>query len=213
MNADTITAWEETTADYIQSFYDDVSNARDVGADNVVTTITLTKQTPVSRRLLWGRSLQSSSGKVQLTYNQELSFNQQNKQVTNADVASGPFDTSSRRTEYVVELRNSDDKGLSQVVTAEEVVVPATKSTSSSGLSTAAIAGIAVGGAVVLMLLMCAISKWVAYRSNKLNGYVGDVEDAPPTTIKTGHDDVSTMDGYSRVRSSRESLAGYGDQR
>lgn len=213
MNADSIAAWEKTTTEYIESFYDDVSNAREVGASNVVTTISMTNQAPVTRRLLWGRSLQSSGGQVQLTYNQELSFTAQNDKVTSADVAAGPFDTSSRRTEYVVTLRNSGDDGLSKVVSAEEVVVPETKSTSSSGLSTGAIAGIAVGGAIVLMLLMWAISKWVLYRSNKLSGYIGDVEDAPPTSIKTGPDDVSTMDGYSKVRSSRESLAGYGDQR
>ncbi|KAI2501471.1 hypothetical protein MHU86_12986 [Fragilaria crotonensis] len=212
LNADSIAAWEKTTTEYIESFYDDVSNARDVGASNVVTTISLTNQATVTRRLLWGRSLQSSGGQVQLTYNQELSFTAQNDKVTSADVAAGPFDTSSRRTEYVVTLRNSGDEGLSKVVSAEEVVVPETKSTSSSGLSTGAIAGIAVGGAIVLMLLMWAISKWVLYRSNKLSGYIGDVEDAPPTSIKTGPDDVSTMDGYSKVRSSRESLAGYGDQ-
>ena len=76
---------------------------------------------------------------------------------------------------------------------------------SSSALSSCAIIGTAVGVVVVPVLLMCGVSMcWVLYRSNKQSEYVaGDDKDAPPTSIRAGQqeDDVSTMDGYSKVRS------------
>ena len=216
MSAEAVTAWEASTKEYIETFYSDPTNTKAVSAQDVTTDLTVTSLGPPSRRFLMGRFLQTSSDQVQVTYSQLLNFNPTVSKVDVEKVASYPFDSGSRLVEYLAVLQNSGNSALAKVTKVSEVTIPVTPNKgggSSSALSTGAIIGIAVGGAVVLVILMCAISKWVLYRSSKHSGYVGDVEDAPPTSIRAGQDDVSTMDGYSKVRSSRESLAGYGDQR
>ena len=214
MNTEAVTAWQDTTREFIEEFYADPSNSKKVSVSDVVTTLTVRDLRPPSRRFLVERFLQSGS-ELLVEYDQLLAFNPTVGTTADVDaLASTPFDSSDDRFAYVTMLQNSGNGVLAKVTAASEVTVPETpKSSGGGGLSVGAIAGIAVGGAVVLMLVMWAISRWVLNRSNKHNGYVGDVEDAPPTSIRTGQDDVSTMDGYSKVRSSRESLAGYGDQR
>jgi len=115
LGSSSIAKWEDVTQRCIEDFYSQPQNFRI--ASNVATTITLVDQKSSSRRarVLVRRILQSSSGSVVVSYDQELTFTKGTSSTTVDDVASGPFDTIASRNEYVSQLSGSDSKELQQV--------------------------------------------------------------------------------------------------
>jgi hypothetical protein len=212
MSDASIKLWEDTTERYFEDFYSDSGNSRLTGASNVRTRVSVTGQSkPNAVRHLLGRVLQLDEA-VEITYTQEIAFSPRNSQVVSEDIAAGPFDTTDRRTEYVKTLRSSGDDSFAALTTASEVLFPS-KPDPNGFFTTPVIIGIAVGGGCVLLFLIFIFSLWVKHRSKSHEMYIGAADDAPPTQIGAGQDDVSTLVDPVRHKNSKESLAGYGDQR
>jgi hypothetical protein len=205
--------WQDNSETWCLDFYRN-TDPQATGADDVTKcTFTLTSQDPPhsGRRLSPLRRILQSSSDTTITYSQELSYRQTNSETTPETVASSPFITEELRKGYVDALQQTNDPAFQSISSVSAVTAPEGAGGDSGGLPTAAIAGIAVGGAVGLMLLL-GLGYMMCKGSSNPSGYFGDVGDAPPKSISAGPDEVSTLAGPSKVTGAGE-LTDYGDQR
>lgn len=175
------------------------------------------------------RSTKVESQGLQLTYDQELQWIETVTSYTPQVLAGLPYNYNPTNQKLASILKSSvngfenvgsplttPDFPAAPTTAPTPAPVPAPSGGSSSPLSTGAIVGIAVAGAVGLPLLCYGLYLLCGPGSDKdstrpggSTGYVS-AGSAPPSKVTTSRDDVSAMD-YPRVED-RESMADYQDQ-
>ena len=204
LQGNSILAWENTTARYIESFF---QREPSFGVSDVTAEIVLTGQSGGGRR----RRLQQS---VTLVFTETVSYRATNPNLDPTVVLEEPFFLSSRRFDYVRDLRATGDPAFQSVTSTQPLMQPVPPA-EDEGLSTIIIVIIVVCG-VVALCLVAAILYFVYRRQSPHKGYRADVDDGVPATSvpKDGGEDVSTLDpDKTGGGPPTESLGGYGDQR
>jgi hypothetical protein len=214
--------WERTTSQYVYDFYD----VNIVGVANVTAVFDVTTQNPpFTARRLRGSGRQLQTQLLTLTFNQQVTFRTDDTSVTAENVIMAPFIKAESRAVYVQTLKATGNAAFENIQSSSQISFP---EGGDEGLGLGAIIGIAVGGAVGLLLLLCVLYYYCRGNNSKEggsnNGYTSGVSgDAPVATVKgrmhamsdeiSNLDDPTTAENKFSSRNESPHGGGYGDQR
>jgi hypothetical protein len=218
-SVDTQVVWQEDTALFSSSH---IFNEGQGQVASFETTYTVTDHLISTRRRIqkrglteWlspSRYLQSDEDFVTVIFTQLMSYEViGGSAVTPESLATAPFASDTQRASFVSFLELSADPTLEKVSDVTEVEItssptaplapsaptaaPSGDDSSSSGLSTGIIIGIACGGGTILLLII-----GLVYFMYCRNGASPDSKDDPPMNVLVKDDEVSTLAGPQTVQ-------------
>lgn len=203
LSSESIELWQSTTSEHVKAFYESDTT---VGVVDVASRFTITAQDPPAGRRMLRRGLQEQ---VTLTYTEDIAYRAVNPDVEAKQVVEEPFIRASFRQQYVALLMATDDPAFASLNSVSNVRFPPEDTGGGGGMSVGAIIGIAVGSVAGFLLLLGG-AYYMRNKSQQRKGYFSGVGETPPTSIKAGADEVSTL--AEPAKSGGQSLAGYGDQ-
>jgi hypothetical protein len=211
LNNASFQVWSKALEDWYADFYDDHPGK---GISEVSSIITFVSQDPPGtqrRGLGEARNLQNQE--LKMVYDQTISF--QNSSDSNLDaggVITEPLASESDQKQFAERLKATGNNAFADITSVSGVSQEGQgQAQADDGLSTAAIVGIAVGGAAGLVLLGGA-GYWATHSGD--GGYEKNIGDHPPSSLQLGGgDDVSTLNDPTKSLRAADSAGGYGDQR
>jgi hypothetical protein len=202
--------------------YANLATESGVEGSSFGTVVTVQSALPDAPKQL-RRQLQLS---VTVTYQQDFEYIPTRDDVTVSSLATDPFANQNGRDAFLELLQEANAAVFGDVTSTSQVALPELPDAATQApkddddddvLSTGAIIGIAVGGAVALAIIIYAVMVGTNSSSDKGGDYQASTAENPPAVLKVSvaGDEVSTLDGPAgnTAPASGASLTEYGDQR